>query len=297
MTRFGCSSISCISAGLVTNPIDVVKVRLQLDNELSGKKNIFEGRYYKGFVKGIKVIWYDEGFRGLSKGVGPSLLREGTYGMLRLGLYEYFKDILGATEACLPLQKKILAGALAGSIGSVFANPMDLVKIQMQGQGKLKPGEQPRHCNIFEAFRSICKQNGIRGLWRGAVPNVFRAAMVSGVQIPAYDHTKNKIKQHHWMEEGVFLHVVSSVIAGLFVSIATSPIDVIKTRTMNEWTQTKGKCSYSSVFSSLIKIQRSEGVLGFYKGFIPNWVRTGPHTFITFLVFEQLRRISGLDPV
>ena len=46
----------------------MIKVRLQLDNQLSGKKNIFEGRYYKGFIRGGIVIAKDEGIKGLFKG-------------------------------------------------------------------------------------------------------------------------------------------------------------------------------------------------------------------------------------
>ncbi len=52
----------------VTNPIDVIKVRLQLDNELSGSKNIFENRKYRGFVRGCIVIFNEEGIAGLLKG-------------------------------------------------------------------------------------------------------------------------------------------------------------------------------------------------------------------------------------
>ena len=41
---------------------------------------------------------------------------------------------------------------------------------------------------------------------------------------------------------------------------------------------------------------RAEGLRGLYKGFIPNWIRIGPHTIITFLVYERLRLWSGLRP-
>ena len=60
--------IFVISLILVTNPIDVVKVRLQLDNQLCRNKNIFENRYYRGFLRGGWVIITDEGIRGLYKG-------------------------------------------------------------------------------------------------------------------------------------------------------------------------------------------------------------------------------------
>jgi len=55
----------------VTNPIDVIKIRMQLDNELGSNqnsKNIFKDRYYKGFIRGAIRIFSEEGFRGLYKG-------------------------------------------------------------------------------------------------------------------------------------------------------------------------------------------------------------------------------------
>lgn len=178
-------------SGFITNPIDVVKVRLQLDNQLSGNKNIFANRYYKGFLRGGIIIAQDEGIRGLYKGVGASVLREGIYSTFRLGAYEPVKELLGASHPLAPLWKKIIAGAITGSIGSTIANPTDLVKIRMQGEGKLRPGVKPRYRNTFHAFFTIIKHDGVLGLWRGVGPTVKRAAILSATQIPAYDHTKN----------------------------------------------------------------------------------------------------------
>lgn len=56
---------------LVTNPLEVVKTRMQLDNELGIKhnsKNIFHDRYYRGFAKGFIRIFNEEGVRGLYRG-------------------------------------------------------------------------------------------------------------------------------------------------------------------------------------------------------------------------------------
>ena len=53
---------------VVTNPIDVIKVRLQLDNELTATKNIFANRKYRGFLHGGMTIVKEEGIGGLYKG-------------------------------------------------------------------------------------------------------------------------------------------------------------------------------------------------------------------------------------
>lgn len=63
--------IFCFIYFAVTNPIDVIKIRMQLENELGSKhssKNIFKDRYYKGFIRGGIRIFSEEGLRGLYKG-------------------------------------------------------------------------------------------------------------------------------------------------------------------------------------------------------------------------------------
>ena len=50
------------------HPMDTMKIRLQLDNELSGKMNIFKDRYYKGVMRGVVTLAKDEGLTDVYKG-------------------------------------------------------------------------------------------------------------------------------------------------------------------------------------------------------------------------------------
>lgn len=54
---------------------------------------------------------------------------------------------------------------------------------------------------------------------------------------------------------------------------------------------------YSSPVDALMKAFRAEGLRGLYKGFLPNWLRIGPHTMVSFFIFEQLRAMVGIRPV
>ncbi len=134
-------------------------------------------------------------------------------------------------------------------------------------------------------------------MWRGVGPTVQRAAIVTAAQIPSYDHTKHTLLNKGIMHEGIRIHLVCSMVAGLVCATVTSPVDVIKTRIMNQKVSESGVRTYTSTFDCFLKIAKTEGPLGFYKGFIPNWMRIGPHTVITFLIFEQLRRLVGMSPV
>ena len=70
--------------------------------------------------------------------------------------------------------------------------------------------------------------------------------------------------------------------------------------------------------NSAVKTFKSEGMLGLYKGFLPQvrsvyarpcawrirsaarahppnqWLRIGPHTIVTFIVYEHLRHLAGV---
>ena len=158
-------------------------------------------------------------------------------------------------------------------------------------------GEEPRYKNTLAAFKDIIRNEGVLGLWRGVGPTVQRAAILTAAQIPSYDHTKHYLLEKGFFVEGLKLHIVSSLIAGLVTAIVTSPVDVVKTRVMNEKISVKQTPVYTSSYSCFLKIYSSEGILGFYKGFIPNWTRIGPHTIITFMIFEQLRKLVGIKPL
>ncbi|XP_067943891.1 mitochondrial substrate carrier family protein ucpB-like [Watersipora subatra] len=289
----GCSNMS---GATVTNPIDVIKTRLQLDNELTAKSGA--AKKYQGLFRGTARIVAEEGFLGLYKGWGASMLREGSYSTIRLGAYEPLKSKLGATDPShTPLWKKITAGATSGAVGSVIANPTDLVKVRLQAQGKLEPGTELRHSGVFSAFSDIIKHQGVRGLWTGCGPTVCRAMILTATQIPTYDHVKHTLLNHAIMEEGVPLHIVSSMAAGLMCAITTSPVDTIKTRIMNQHMIDGVGAKYRSPVDAFFQCIRAEGLFGLYKGFFPNWLRLGPHTIITFFIFERLRSLAGIRPV
>ncbi|XP_077978623.1 mitochondrial substrate carrier family protein ucpB-like [Glandiceps talaboti] len=302
--RYLLAGTSCMCAAFVTNPIDVIKIRLQLEGELAAQKGtgvaVFKNRYYDGFIRGGVKIVKDEGVRGLYKGVFPSLLREGTYSTIRLGAYEPLKGFLGATDpAHTPLYKKITAGATSGAIGSSIATPTDLIKVRMQAEGRLATGQQKRYRSTFHAFSDIIHHEGVKGLYRGVGPTVQRAAILTATQIPSYDHSKHFLLNTGVMKEGPVLHVICSFFAGFMTAATTSPVDVVKTRIMSQHIKgvAKGEHKYKHSFDCFNKIIRTEGVLGLYKGFIPNWVRIGPHTVISLFLFEQFRKLVGIKPI
>jgi hypothetical protein len=261
------AGVSNCSAAFITNPVDVWKIRCQL--AAAGTREVPQGI----FVTASNIL-RQSGPLGFYRGLSASLLREGSYSTLRLGLYEPVKRALGASNSDgeqLPLFLKIASGAVTGCIGSAIAVPFDLVKVRMQAC----TSSPPRYDGVLFALREIYSlEGGLRGLWRGFSPTVQRGVLLTMTQLPAYDHSKHTLLQLEVMEEGRPLHFVCSIFAGIVTAAVTSPVDVAKTRIM---VMSDGKAGYPlGMVRVLGDIIRNEGLRGLYKGFNPNWVRIGP---------------------
>ncbi|OWK13427.1 SLC25A27 [Cervus elaphus hippelaphus] len=243
-SKFLLSGCAATVAELATFPLDLTKTRLQIQGEAALARlgdGATESAPYRGMVRTALGIVQEEGFLKLWQGVTPAIYRH-------IGIY------LDSSW------KSVIGGMMAGVVGQFLANPTDLVKVQMQMEGKRKlEGKPLRFRGVHHAFAKILAEGGIRGLWAGWVPNIQRAALVNmGVSDLAGEKEPS----------------MSSLCSGLVASILGTPADVIKSRIMNQPRDKQGRgLLYKSSTDCLIQAVQGEGFLSLYKGFLPSWLR------------------------
>ena len=71
-------------------------------------------------------------------------------------------------------------------------------------------------------------------LWRGATPTIARAIVVNAAQLGTYSQAKDSAKSMLKLEEGIPLHFMAAMISGLVTTIASMPVDIVKTRLQNQ---------------------------------------------------------------
>jgi solute carrier family 25 uncoupling protein 27 len=87
---------------------------------------------------------------------------------------------------------------------------MDLVKVQLQMEGRRRlEGKAPRVKNAFQALSKIYGEGGVRGLWKGWVPNVQRGALVNLGDLTTYDTVKHLLLKKAQMEDTIVVHILS----------------------------------------------------------------------------------------
>ncbi|XP_031202364.1 mitochondrial uncoupling protein 4 isoform X1 [Mastomys coucha] len=265
---------------LTTFPLDLTKTRLQMQGEAALARlgdGTVDSAPYRGMVRTALGIVQEEGFLKLWQGVTPAIYRHVVYSGGRMVTYEHLREVVfGKSEdKHYPLWKSVIGGMMAGVIGQFLANPTDLVKVQMQMEGKRRlEGKPLRFRGVHHAFAKILAEGGIRGLWAGWIPNIQRAALVNMGDLTTYDTVKHYLVLNTPLEDNISTHGLSSLCSGLVASILGTPADVIKSRIMNQPRDKQGRgLLYKSSTDCLIQAVQGEGFLSLYKGFVPSWLR------------------------
>ncbi|XP_017890043.1 mitochondrial uncoupling protein Bmcp [Ceratina calcarata] len=277
--------LASIVAELGTFPLDTTKTRLQVQ----GQK--FDQRYsslkYSGMTDALLQISQQEGVKALYSGISSAILRQATYGTIKFGTYYSLKNAaMDRWETDDLVVINVVCAAVAGAVSSAIANPTDVVKVRMQVTGSNS------NLSLFGCFQDVYQHEGIRGLWRGVGPTAQRAAIIAAVELPIYDYSKKKLTSV--LGDSVSNHFVSSFVASMGSAVASTPIDVVRTRLMNQRRiHTAGVLPphfYSGSIDCFVQTFKNEGFLALYKGFVPTWFRMGPWNIIFFITYEQLKQ-------
>lgn len=273
------------SASIFSHPMDVTKVRLQLQGELSSQR----GPSGLGHVVNTtKNIFLQGGVaNGIYAGFSAAFLRQCTFSSLRHGCFGLLNSFyLDTFSRRMTLLEQVLGGAIIGSTCAAITNPCDVVLVRMQADGHWPVNLQRQYRNVFDGLHQIITHEGVRVLWRGVSATVTRGFLITSSQLPAYHSTKAYLLQSGVFTDTVPTHVLCSIVSAATASIISCPADVIKTRMMN-MQNGDNALTYSSAWDCALKISKTEGAGGFYKGLGATFARLGPHTVLMWLFQEQ----------
>ncbi|KAH7159614.1 mitochondrial carrier domain-containing protein [Dactylonectria estremocensis] len=267
-------SASCLAV-VCSHPLDLVKVRLQATPP-SERKNVLET---------VLQILRSEGASGLYRGLSAGLLRQLTYGSTRFAIYESIKQQSARrNNEPVPMSILLAGSTFSGTCGALVGNPADIANVRMQNDRSLPAQQRQNYTTVFDVLARIAKQDGLRGYFRGVLPNCIRAGAMTGCQLSCYDGIKEALIANTELEDRMPTQLLASLLAGLIATTVCSPIDVIKTRTMSHQGRT-------SILGMATQLTRSEGMRWAFRGWAPSFARLGPHTAVTLLLLEQHRSL------
>jgi hypothetical protein len=214
-----------------------------------------------------------------------------------------------------PLFYNLLGSGTAGIISRLCTHPLDTAKAQMQAGGSNASN------NLNSSYDAIIKtygREGVRGLYRG-----FGAIVVGGtpgtmIYLCGYDWCKHSLSSVAYGHSGhndannkgsstqtgnFVIHFVSGMLAEIVACVVYVPVDVIKERLQvqslaiaqnpnNTCTYPNTKTNhlmYKGSWDALVKITKTEGFAGIYRGYGATLASFGPFSALYFVFYEQLK--------
>ncbi|KRT82927.1 HLH domain-containing protein [Oryctes borbonicus] len=148
---------------IFTNPLEIVKIRLQVAGEIAGGSKVRAWTVVK-----------DLGLFGLYKGAKACLLRDVPFSAIYFPMYAHTKAKLADENGYNHPLSLLVAGAIAGIPAASLVTPADVIKTRLQVVAR---AGQTTYTGVFDAAKKIMAEEGPRAFWKGAM-GMYRLVVV-----------------------------------------------------------------------------------------------------------------------
>ncbi|OMJ67385.1 hypothetical protein SteCoe_35463 [Stentor coeruleus] len=273
-------TVGGIAQVLSGQPFDIIKVRQATSvtpiNAMSAALTMVK-------QEGVLAFW---------RGSTAPLLGVGACVSIQFGVLENSKRLVQKSKGkSLETWDYIFCGAIAGMANTIVSAPAEHFRIKMQVQGKVDPRGDPLYKSDGDCIKSIFKNHGIAGAYRGFWITLLREAVTFGSYFGAYEYIVN----YHLIPKGgtkkdveAWKLFCTGGFSGYFYWAPWYPIDAIKSKLQaDSFTNPR----FNGFIDCAKKTLASEGLAGFYKGFWPCMLRAFPVNATTFLAYELTMRV------
>jgi len=163
----GCSARTV--AGSIMIPFTVIKTRFESPNF-----------HYSSTISALRHILRTEGLRGLTRGLGATLVRDVPFSGLYLMFYEHLKNVTPAdANQTHGSSAHFICGMTAGVLASLVTQPADVIKTRLQ----LSPDTK----SVTTVIGQIYRQQGLVGFTSGLVPRSLRRTLMAALAWTVYE--------------------------------------------------------------------------------------------------------------
>jgi solute carrier family 25 carnitine/acylcarnitine transporter 20/29 len=289
----------------VGHPFDTIKVRLQTSD-----KSRFQGP-----LQCLLQTVRNEGMAGLYKGATPPLVGWMFMDSVMLGSLTFYRKLLhetlfdpsrmsatpaGMAQRDMPLDPKTvsklptighaMAGVMAGATVSFVAAPVEHIKARLQIQYSSKKSER-LYSGPIDCLKKIYRYHGIPGVYHGLKATLFFRSFFF-FWWGSYDIFTRVLSERTDLSTPAINFWAGGLSAQIFW-ITSYPSDVVKQRIMTDPLAgglNDGVKRFPTWKSAAVTIYRENGWRGYWRGFVPCFLRAFPANAVALVAFEAVLR-------
>ncbi|PTB61809.1 mitochondrial carrier [Trichoderma citrinoviride] len=299
-----------------TAPLDRLKVYL-LVNTNSGAETavqaLKQGRVIdalrnaaRPFSEAVKDLYRTGGVRSFFAGNGLNVVKIMPETAIKFGSYEAAKRALANFEGHgdpknINSYSKFISGGLAGMIAQFCVYPLDTLKFRLQCEtvkGGLTGGALLRQTAV-----KMYADGGLRACYRGVTMGLIGMFPYSAIDMGMFEFLKKTYRIRYAKYAGCHEddaqpgNIATGIIgatSGAFGASVVYPLNVVRTRLQTQGTLMHPQ-TYTGIWDVTRKTIQHEGVRGLYKGLTPNLLKVAPALSITWVVYENAKRLLALN--
>ncbi|OBZ83723.1 Solute carrier family 25 member 38 [Choanephora cucurbitarum] len=295
-------AISGMTACTILQPLDLIKTRLQQQRQdhlaflkEAKSKGLKISPKTSNIYSTVKDIVHSNGYSGLWRGTIPTIMRNVPGSALYFFALSEIREVLTRTgRSWQPILNKpisntadyrrwenLVSGSAArGAVGYIMM-PITVVKVRYESNFY-------NYSSLSQAFKSIIKTDGFRGLFAGYGATFIRDAPFAGIYLFFYEGCKTWANGYtmanHIPIANIIVNMSSGVVAGMAATCTTQPFDMLKTRMQLK------PMFYRNMIQSAKKVYREEGLLGFFDGISVRLIRKPLNSAISWTIYEEVVR-------
>jgi len=257
------------------------------------------------FRDAIRDIFRSGGFAGFFAGNGLNVAKIMPETAIKFGSYEAAKRAFANFEGHGDSRKissvsKFTAGGVAGMVAQFCVYPLDTLKFRLQCEtveGGLKGSALVRQTAI-----KMYADGGLRACYRGVTMGLIGMFPYSAIDMGMFELLKKSYRTYYARYHNIHEddanpgNVVTGMIgasSGAFGASVVYPLNVVRTRLQTQGTAMHPP-TYTGIWDVTQKTIQREGYRGLYKGLTPNLLKVAPALSITWVVYENSKKLLNL---
>ncbi|XP_010253868.1 PREDICTED: thylakoid ADP,ATP carrier protein, chloroplastic [Nelumbo nucifera] len=267
---FVAGAIAGAAAKTVTAPLDRAKLLMQTHGLRAGQESLKKG---VGFIEALALIGKEEGIKGYWKGNLPQVIRIIPYSAVQLFAYETYKKIFKGENGELSVLGRLAAGACAGMTSTLVTYPLDVLRLRL--------AVEPGYKTMSEVALNMLREEGIGSFYNGLGPSLIGIAPYIAVNFCIFDLVKKALPEKY--QKRTEASLATALVSATLATLMCYPLDTVR-RQM----QMKGT-PYKTVLDAFPGIVARDGLIGLYRGFVPNALKNLPNSSIRLTTFDTVK--------
>ncbi|KAL2221435.1 putative mitochondrial carrier protein [Thermoascus aurantiacus ATCC 26904] len=273
----------------IVSPLERLKILYQIQ---SAGREEYKMSVWKALVK----MGREEGWRGFMRGNGTNCIRIIPYSAVQFGSYNFYKRFAEPyPDAELTPMRRLICGGMAGITSVTFTYPLDIVRTRLSIQSASfaalgnRATSEKQLPGMFRTMVLMYKnEGGFLALYRGIIPTVAGVAPYVGLNFMTYESVRRYLTPEGDKNPDPYRKLLAGAISGAVAQTCTYPFDVLRRRFQINTMSGMGY-QYTSIWDAVKVIITEEGLLGLYKGIVPNLLKVAPSMASSWLSFELTR--------